>query len=475
MSTIETEEDLSRFTQATVVVEALSRTIAELRFDPLSLYVDFLEGMSLGQNIFDAWQSWQPNPLIDTHRLGGSDCFGLVTTLKHELITYGYETSIIPLDTDGLAPGASSATGEIGSVALGRVRDQGVVFMDPAFALTQPVLLTPNAPDIELQVDGRRFWISADFDNKSGRLVVVSDYHGPKNIGIQFSELPDGSLGVPQKLYLKVRTAIQCERIGEDGRKVAGVKVNLMNDTIAVCDGSNKYTLSRREWVAYDKTELANKLDIPQPRLERMVDVIIKRSGQLRALWVDSLRTEYLQKNAPPLREVDAPTDWSVVRTQGYESGGVVAFIVNPEGQILMHTVPPTREKPHIGRFSGQLNTLVETAEGEGGIPSEPFIDNLVRGLREELGILPESNRQPTLREGSYRETDYGKPRECGNRVLARCCVLDFDPKQAGEFHFNNQDEGGDWKWYDLDRVLGYEIDPGVRPILERYIAEKLL
>ncbi len=160
-------------------------------------------------------------------------------------------------------------------------------------------------------------------------------------------------------------------------------------------------------------------------------------------------------------------SNWEEARQKGYDKGGVVDMKKNNKNELLMYRVPESRQKPKIGRFAGQYNVGVETAEDD-----EEYDSNVIRAFEEEFGLDAEACEANVV-INSYRETDYGS----GDRgaALARCVVCEWKGDADHPFGFENSVEGGKWEWVPIDQVIGYDIEPNLRPILERHILEGLL
>jgi len=437
--------------------------VAGLKFDIFDLYKTLLDPLDDGGTIFNSYDRWDPDEFEDTIINGGSDCFGLAAVLKGLLTELNLKPEFIALDTNGL-PAAESAevTNDIGSVALMYRIGDTLYILEPGFGLTKPLIISSDSPTATVQCDGRTFTINVDFSILKGILTVESSRHKTKTIGVRLDPLDSSVIDQLQKDYVRIRPTIHCDRFDIDGNKIAGIKLQLLHDRISICLGDEKFAINFDEWSTYDVTELANLLEVDADELNDSVIKIIRRAGQIRALWTESLKRQYFENTGKAVLNSEE-RGWSELRQEGYVGGGVVSFVSNGKGQILLYKVPKSREKAHIGRFSGQLNSMVETAGND-----EDFEDNLKRGLEEELGIIE------NIEIINYRETDYGKPLANGNKILARCCVVKWDG-DVSTITFNNQQEGGQWDWYDIDTVLGYEIEPNIRPILEKYILEGLL
>ncbi len=101
---------------------------------------------------------------------------------------------------------------------------------------------------------------------------------------------------------------------------------------------------------------------------------------------------------------------------QRYAKVGVVAFIKNPNGQVLL--LQESQTKRETGKNSGDVSVLCETSEN-----GESWRETLVRGIKEELDI--DYVYQPTLfgiskKDGYLGETLFVEG------VLARVAVVHF-------------------------------------------------
>lgn len=459
---------------AQVLESATRQVVGDFRFDVLGIYNDLLSHLTPQTTIYDAFEAWQPDIEGDTLRHGGSDCFGLAVLIVKKLVEQGIAASVIPLDTRGLpAVEAKEITGDVGSVGI-VIRDQeSLIFAEPGFAQTKPLIVANSSPSDRVSVDGRHFGLTMDFVSGKGIFEVLPSYQPLKQIGVSLEPLALEDLVQLQKQYLLIRPTVHCDRFNADGEKVAALKIRLLSNEIALCFGGQEKIIKFGDWVDFaEKGKLAEELQVDAAQLDMQVNNVLRHAGQLRALWPESLIRMHNETSSESRLE-QKQRSWQEAQGAGFTSGGVVAFIVDRDSKkILLYKVPLSRENHQIGRYAGQLNTLVEKAKAEDGIPTEEFADNLKRGIREELGLSPEGF---TLPIDSYRETQYGKSLPDGKKVLARCCVLECNLGDVDGFKFQDDCEGGQWQWFDIKEVLGYEIEPNLRPILERYILENLL
>jgi len=167
-------------------------------------------------------------------------------------------------------------------------------------------------------------------------------------------------------------------------------------------------------------------------------------------------------------------TPWTELARRGYVGGGIVLFVINPQGELLMNQVPPYREKSVIGRYAGQWNVFTETIERyqEGAQVGqfENFIDNLSRTVREEIGKTAAS--QMTIFPDAMRETDYRDPR-AHQKIRVHCVVVQgpaeiirdidaHDAKAKGPRELNVLE------WKSLEKVDHLPVEPNARRMVDR-------
>lgn len=101
---------------------------------------------------------------------------------------------------------------------------------------------------------------------------------------------------------------------------------------------------------------------------------------------------------------------------QRYAKAGVVAFVKNSSGQILL--LQEKQTKRETGKNSGDISVLCETSED-----GESWGETLIRGIKEELGV--NYILQPTL-FGISKEDGYLGEIVFVKGVLARVAVVHF-------------------------------------------------
>jgi len=167
-------------------------------------------------------------------------------------------------------------------------------------------------------------------------------------------------------------------------------------------------------------------------------------------------------------------TPWAELARRGYVGGGIVLFVINPKGELLMNQVPQYREKPVIGRFAGQWNVFTETIERYTSGPHagrfEDFIDNFSRTIDEEIGA--QAARHITLYPDSMRETDYRDPR-AHQKIRVHCVVAgspakairDIDVHDAGA---KTPRELNILEWKRLETLNRLYVEPNAKRMLDR-------
>lgn len=167
-------------------------------------------------------------------------------------------------------------------------------------------------------------------------------------------------------------------------------------------------------------------------------------------------------------------TPWTELVRRGYVGGGIVLFLINPKGELLMNQVPPYREKPVIGRFSGQWNVFTETIEryrkGQRAGQFEDFIDNFTRTIDEEIGETAGS--QMTIFSDAMRETDYRDPR-AHQKIRVHCVVVKSQTEairdiDAHDAQVNTPRELNTLAWKQLDDLHKLCVEPNAKRMLER-------
>ncbi len=101
---------------------------------------------------------------------------------------------------------------------------------------------------------------------------------------------------------------------------------------------------------------------------------------------------------------------------QRYAKVGVVAFVKNPDGQVLL--LQEKQTKRETGKNSGDISVLCETSED-----GESWGETLVRGIKEELNI--DYIDQPIL-FGISKNDGYLGETLFVEGVLARVAVVHF-------------------------------------------------
>ena len=140
-----------------------------------------------------------------------------------------------------------------------------------------------------------------------------------------------------------------------------------------------------------------------------------------------------------------------------YRKHGVVVFIFNPNGNVLVTQETMSRES--TGKSVGDYGVLCETTE-----PGEFVATTVVRGVSEELGV--EEIQQAAMFTFNPENCYLGETMFIEG-VLARVFVLhanesyDFRPNQ--EFSDEIEIAG----WFNLQELSDLQLRPGVKNVLE--------
>ncbi len=457
------------YENAALIRKEATEVVSQYRFSVLELYYDLLDKFKdNARSLQEIYKDWKPDLSSQTLSNQGSDCFGLAFLLQERLKANGIKSHIFPFSAKGLPAGqeAKDLLLDIGSVGV-LIEHTGndFYFVDPGFALVEPITFTKATKSVSYRLDGRVFHIDL-LSKDLGIMNVVGDDGLRKEIDFRPNQsLNFDALVELQKRYLQIRPTIHIERFNELGEKIAGIKIQMLKDEVVIANQKHKEIIKFQDWDVFDSDEIAIALGVDSMTLKGQVSQIITHAHKLRSLWVSSLRKTYAEKHYSPLKY--ELRSWSEAKKDGYTEGGVVIMMKNPQGQLLMYQVPESREKPKIGRLAGQYNLVVETAEGD-----EDFESNFNRALVEELGLNP-SQVEEHVEMTNYAETDYIN--DGSSKSLARCVVCKWNGDLNHDFSFSNKIEGGKWKWVPIEEVMSFDLEPNIRGILERHILEGLL
>jgi hypothetical protein len=148
-----------------------------------------------------------------------------------------------------------------------------------------------------------------------------------------------------------------------------------------------------------------------------------------------------------------------------YQKIGVVVFIVNDEGEVLL--LQENTSKMSTGKQSGEYGVLCETSDD-----GESWMETMLRGFREELGIndqkaselLKIDSDNTFLGEGLFLE-----------RVLARVCVVGWNGSKEGALRLSGDGEVKVNGWEKIDNLASFKLRRGVRNILDQCLEQNLL
>lgn len=147
-----------------------------------------------------------------------------------------------------------------------------------------------------------------------------------------------------------------------------------------------------------------------------------------------------------------------------YRKTGVVVFILNEHGQILL--LQETGAHDTDGGQSGEFSTYCETTN-----PGENWPETIIRGLQEELGISPEQRSRFMISPNSGVLGEY----KFSADVLARVTILHWAGNPDEALSLTGDGEVAVVGWVNPEEALHYQLRPGVRKILLECLEEKHL
>lgn len=143
---------------------------------------------------------------------------------------------------------------------------------------------------------------------------------------------------------------------------------------------------------------------------------------------------------------------------QKYAKMGVVAFIKNPDGQVLL--LQEKQTKRETGKNSGDVSVLCETSEN-----GESWGETLVRGIKEELDV--DYIHQSTL-FGISNKFGYLGETIFVERVLARVAVVHFVGPVDYFAPGTDLGEVAVIGWESPNKLAEYNLRLGVRNVLNK-------
>lgn len=148
-----------------------------------------------------------------------------------------------------------------------------------------------------------------------------------------------------------------------------------------------------------------------------------------------------------------------------YKKVGVVAFVINDTREVLV--MRENSSKASTAKEAGECGVLCETSEGD-----ESWMETLMRGFREELGIDgqkvsellkidPDNN---FLGEGLFVEG-----------VLARVCTIGWRGSREEALKLTGDGEVSVVGWSRIEDLSTLNLRSGVRNILNQCLEQDLL
>lgn len=465
-----------------ILENMIATQVATSPFDNLSVLLDFLDHAEQYEKPQEAYAQWQPNSIEMIERYGGTNCVGATKKLKKEIQARALNLVTKPLRFvfNYFQYGITEQDVPYSHTAL-LVQDpqtQELYIADPGFGVPQ---LIPF--DEIITVDGQKFL--AKYMDKIGMLDIEKQNNKGIHFDFQVAEEDwDAELEL-QKPLLSVTTRFKIDIMNELGKKEGSLQIDYWNNKVVLMHEGDSVlmTFDQAISILYDDFHPQQKgryhLDLLSEKLKRISteyrDVLkrlIHSQDKVRSIWHEKLQQAYYLYYSQLVSPFES--SWNQLQEIGYVGGGVALFILNEKNEILLYEVPPTREKPFLGRYAGQLNVFIETAEKtevNGKTEYECFLDNFNRAVEEELGV---DTKELSLTNEFYCETDY-RPPEIPQKIRARCTIVHADSQIAEQVNaahaVNNFEELGRVQWVSLESVLERNLEPNARHLLEKLIA----
>ncbi len=148
-----------------------------------------------------------------------------------------------------------------------------------------------------------------------------------------------------------------------------------------------------------------------------------------------------------------------------YKKIGVVVFILNSRGQILV--LQENKVNPETAKVAGEFSVLCETSEGD-----ESWSETVVRGLKEELGLGTDQ---------IFEHFDLD-PEKCFlgetlfvDGVLARLVLARYKGPDDLFFSLSGDGEVNVIGWENPENLCAFDLRVGVRKVLSECLAGGLL
>lgn len=148
-----------------------------------------------------------------------------------------------------------------------------------------------------------------------------------------------------------------------------------------------------------------------------------------------------------------------------YQKVGVVVFIINNEGQVLL--LQEKISKASTAKRVGEYGVLCETSED-----GESWAETTMRGFREELGI--DDQRASELLKVDSQNTFLGEGLFIEG-VLARVCVVNWNGDRENALKLSGDGEVVVVEWMKIQKLSALNLRQGVRNILNQCLEQDLL
>lgn len=458
-----------------VVTRELVDYVHSIPFDNLAVLLSWLNALDTLQSGTqdEKFQQWSPQSDSLVGEFGGTNCVGATKIFKNRLAKWGIESSLAISPSNRLPEGCSVVEVPFQHVGLVvKTEENDFYLVEPGLGLVVPLLADNNPVEVADRI------YHASFSDDSGVLSIIK----PDGARLMFDFVyPSGDVDLEnniQKPLLRATTAFKIDAFSPTGEKQTSLKLDFYNEKITYFVYGNAYGYSFDELERMFADESFELLVRQMEHLTRqeVVDRIrmcVSRKQDVVDVWLEGLQKEYYLNNPEKLSPFE--TSWEQLADRNYLGGGVVVCLLNEKNEVLLYTVPKGKNKPHINRYTGQLNLFVETADqtnGEdGGVATlEDFETNMRRAFQEEIGLNPPS-------EFIYREVDYAP------NIRARCMIARVESsdinlvKNHNEIRANQLGyaEIGRLKWIDPNHLDSVWLEPNAATILRKMIAEGLI
>lgn len=467
--------------------EIIRKSVVGFPFNNFAVLLSFLDhAQTLGTSAREAFSTWTPDSISMITENGGTNCVGATQVVNEKLRSLDIAVRTIRFIFNFTLYGLSSDDVPFSHCALIISNNEEWHLADPGLGI--PELVPMNTEN--MQVADHAY--TTTFDGNNGKLIVQKP--NGKNIIYDFEVAPEGWNPDQeiQKPLLTSTTRFKIDSFTPDGKKKASAQIDFWQEEINFILPDKSVRLSFQEFITQIHSgnglnpqilmmvsDVSQKLGKSEKELINQIETMVQRKKYLHSIWNEKIqRAFYLQK---PHELSPWETSWNDLQNEGYIGGGVVLIPVNERGEVLLYEVPSTREKPKLGRYAGQWNLFVETAEKIAGADGqedtwENFSDNLRRAITEELGA--EMLEKTELVPDFYREIDY-RPAEVQQKIRARCAVVKIPSDSSdhiNEYHTkNNSQELGTTRWITIDKLLTENLEPNARKILQAMIHDGYL